>query len=258
MSDNSQILPLDVFIISWQGQHENATLIAKEILSTNNKITIVYSDPDPNFVFDLPCNLIKRSNELFWEDKFKACLDATGYDGMLVIHADSNCDDWTFLVKRCSDIINNNEDIGVWAPKIDGTYWNLSVSGITKIKDNNLVLSAMTDGIVFYLSNQIVSRMRQVKYGKNKFGWGIDGLFCAASYVNKKLVVIDTSLKIFHPQGIRGYDDHAAKSGMREFLNQFSLRERLKYHLLVTRIRFNYGKLALQRKLKLIKYNYKS
>lgn len=236
-----------IFIISWQGQHENAILIANQILHVHNKVTIVYSDPDPNFILNAPCEALRRPNELFWEDKFKACLDATGDNGILIIHADCTCEDWGSLVKRCNDINLSIKNIGVWAPEIDGTYWNLNVSGVMKTKNSDLVLSALTDGIVFYLSPQIVNRMRKVKYGNNKFGWCIDGLFCSTAYVTNKLVVIDTKIKVFHPQK-RGYDKYEAEESAIQFLNQFSLQERLMYELLRGFVKNKHAKLTAYKK----------
>lgn len=234
---------MNIFIISWAGKHEKAALIAKQILRTNSKVTIVYSDPDPNLFLNATCDLICRQNELFWEDKFKACLDATGNNGMLVIHADCNCDDWEFLVKRCIDINLNIKNIGVWTPNIYGTYWNINNSRVGNIEKYNLVISAMTDGIVFYLSPQVIDRMRQFKYGDNKFGWGINSAFCSISYVINKLVVIDAVVNVFHPPE-RGYDSLEAEKLKNTFINQFSLQERLQYVLLRTFVEYKYAKLT--------------
>ena len=237
---------MNIFIISWVGQHENASLIAEQIFNTSAKVSIVYSDPDPKFKFNLACNLIRRSNDLFWEDKFKKCLDITGDDGMLVIHADCKCDDWSFLVRRCGDITQSVKDIGVWSPQIDWSPYHVNVSGIAKINNSGLVLSALTDGIVFYLSPDIIERMRKVSYGNNKFGWGIDSLFCATAHINNKLVVIDSAVKVLHPQNRRGYDGHAALLQKNELLKQFSLRERVQYELLQSHVRYNRAKINAQ------------
>ena len=232
-----------VFIISWPGQHENARLIAEKVSRTKAKVTIVYSDTNPNFVLNAPCNLIKRPNDLFWEDKFKSCMDAAGDSGVLIIHADCSCEDWAFLVNRCEDVIIENKDIGVWAPQIEGTPFHVNVSGIIKIKDSQLVLSALTDGIIFYLSPEIINRMRQVSYGGNKFGWGIESLFCSAAHCKSKLVVIDLAVKVLHPLGKTGYDVRAAKHGWVEFLNQFSVMERIKFQLLITFFKYQRAQL---------------
>ena len=236
-----------IFIISWKGMHENALLISKDVMKITKNVTIVYSDPDPDLMLDASCQLIRRPNELFWEDKFKACLDACGEGPFLVIHADCRCDDWALLVSRCIDANSRFKNIGVWAPKIDSTYWNLSVSGIFKIKDTSLVVSCSTDGIVFYLSPEIIKRMRQLKFGNNLFGWGIDSLFCTASHVMDKLVVIDESVSVFHPQNT-GYDEDAARTLGKSFLKQFSRRERLEFELLRTYVKFKHMKVDARRK----------
>lgn len=230
---------MKIFIISWKGQHKKASQIAESILNSGNFVTIVFSDPDQNFTFNNSFILIRRPNDLFWEDKFKSCLDAAGDDGMLIIHADCDCNDWQLLVKRCNDIIHKHNDVGVWAPEIIGTPWNTSVSEIYKIKDSTLVLSAFTDGIVFYISPFIINRMRQINYGNNKFGWGINQLFCSYSHINNKLVVIDITIKVFHNSKIRGYDETLAKLDRNSFYKQFFPRELIEQKLLNTYVKYN-------------------
>lgn len=239
---------MNVFIISWFGQHEKAALIAEKILLVCKKVSILYSDPDPDFVFVTSCKLIKRPNELFWEDKFKSCLDNAGNEGILVIHADCICEDWGGLVKRCFDINSNNNEIGVWSPHTTGSPYELNVSGILKINDSELILSARTDGIIFYLSPAIVNRMQQSTYGENKYGWGIAALFCAAAHVLNKLIIIDTSVKVLHPQGKRGYNENEAKLTRAKFLSQFSLQERIAYELLQSHVYYKRAKIMLHKR----------
>ena len=85
--------------------------------------------------------------------------------------------------------------------------------------------------MVFYLAPQIISRMRNVKYGNNLLGCGIDLLFCSAAHTKNMLVVIDEMTKVYHPPNT-GYDENAAKLLMNNFFNQFSTRERIECKLL--------------------------
>lgn len=234
-----------VFVISWANQHEKANLISNTISNAGFKVFIVYSDPNPDFIFtNATCEIIRRPNELFWEDKFKTCIEAANNSGILVIHADCHCEDWALLVKRCAEVNLNSKDIGVWSPQITGSPYELNVSGILKIKKTQLVLSARTDGIVFYLSPSIVRRMQRVSFGKNKYGWGIASLFCATSHVQNKLIIIDTAIKVFHPLGKRGYDGSAAQLLKNDFINQFSIRERLMYELFQSHVLYNRSKIS--------------
>jgi hypothetical protein len=235
-----------IFIISWAGQHDNACFIADQIAKKHQNVAIVYSNPDPNFILTAPCQLIRRPNELFWADKFKACLDAVGQEGMLVIHADCHCTDWSQLVDRCKQVVERVDALGVWAPQIDGTYFHVNVTQMAKLKKNNLVLSALTDGIVFYLAPAIVDRMRQVDYETNQLGWGIDFLFCSYAHCIQKWVAIDLMIQVTHPKGVTGYDNQEARRQLDGFLNQFTLNERLQHQLLTTYVKYNYAKLRVK------------
>ncbi len=229
---------LAVFIISWAGRHEDAVLIAKSVLKAADDVSLVYSDPDPALVLDAPCRLIKRPNELFWEDKLKACLDACGDKPMLVIHADCKCEDWALLIESYYKASARLTDLGVWAPRIHGTPFDLRFSRISKIKNSNLNIAALTDAIVFALSTEVVARMRQVRYGDNPMGWGTAGLFCAAAHVMDKLVVIDEAIDVHHPQGT-GYDTDAAVAGMQNFMREFTNRECIEFLLLKSYVELN-------------------
>jgi len=224
---------IHVFIISWKGKHEDAVFIANKISLVANKITIVYSDPDPDFLLDVPYVLIKRPNDLFWADKFQSSLYTCNDDIMLVIHADCKCDDWEGLVIRCNEIFSRNKDIGVWAPKIEGTPHYLQRTKIASInyKDLSLSLVAQTDGIVFALSQPILNRMKKVNYANNKYGWGIDWIFCCAAYAFNLLVVVDEKYTVIHSLQ-RGYDTRQAFLDMHTFLKQLTSIEFIQYRLL--------------------------
>uniref|UniRef100_Q3ASL0 Glycosyltransferase 2-like domain-containing protein n=1 Tax=Chlorobium chlorochromatii (strain CaD3) TaxID=340177 RepID=Q3ASL0_CHLCH len=230
---SQQQLLTNIFIISWAGQHENAIFIANQISFVTNKITIVYSDPNSDFLLDVPCVLIKRPNDLFWGDKFEASLHACKDDFMLVIHADCKCDDWKGLVIRCNEIFSKNKDIGVWAPKIEGTPYYLERTKIASIEYNALSLSlvAQTDGIVFALSLPVVNRMKKINYMNNKYGWGIDWIFCCTAYALNLMVVVDEKHTVIHPLH-RGYDTRQAVMEMNTFLKQLTTVEFIQYRLL--------------------------
>ena len=75
---------VDIYIISWSGQHDNATAIATELGASFENVTIVYSDPDPAFGIAADCAVMVRPNHLFWADKFRACITSCKSDILLV------------------------------------------------------------------------------------------------------------------------------------------------------------------------------
>lgn len=223
---------IHIYIISWAGQHENALKIAKTLESNNYKISIVYSDPINELsIFD-DIDSIKRPNDLFWADKFQACLKTFDSDIMMVIHADCFYEDWNRLASICDNTMSSFQDIGVWSPLIDNTYFQIDKTRIGKISNEPpLTVVAQTDGIIFALDKSIANRMKSVNYSGNIYGWGIEWIFVSYSYSVNKLVVIDDSIHVNHSND-RGYPSEAAYNQMNVFLNQLGTFEKIQYVLL--------------------------
>lgn len=225
------MLSIHVFIISWRDQHESAIAIAKSIDGTADRISIVYSDPNPDLTLEVDCQQIRRRNDGFWGDKFKACLDACDSDLMLVIHADCDCEDWPSLVRKCRATMSKNPIIGVWAPLVDYTQFNLRRAGLLEIRSTSLTVVAQTDAIVFCLPKRILSRLKQTNYEGNNYGWGIDAMAIACAYASGMIAVVDRSLPVRHPRS-RGYPTQAALAQCAEFYKQFQLAEVIQDKLL--------------------------
>lgn len=229
---------LHIFIVSWAGQHANAARIAESLSGAADRLSIVYSDPDLALIPDAGCESIRRPNELYWGDKFKACLDACDEDLMLVIHADCQCDDWKGMAGKCREAHRKINNLGVWAPLVDWTPFDIANTVIATIDRSPLRVVAQTDAIVFSLSRPVADRMRRADYEKNIYGWGIPWMFVACAFSNNMLAVVDESVPVKHPQG-RGYDENAARSQMNEFLQQLSPAELVQYRLLKSHIELN-------------------
>lgn len=230
---NAQTQHLFVAIVSWTGMHENAVQVYEAVKTVAPNVFIIYSDSGPIEPFGSFHNTIRRPDHLLWEDKFQTCLKHCGDNWLLVIHADCHCERWDVVAKRCLKVISEIQTLGVWAPKIEGTFYNLSATALVSKKDSPIHLVALTDAIVFSLSPEIVERMRRLTFGHNPHGWGIDLLFCSSAHAQNKLVVIDEHVEVQHPKA-RGYETAEAERGMQRFLSQFSMRERMMCTLLRT------------------------
>ena len=223
---------LQVFVISWAGQHDNAVAIADAISSSPHPVAIVYSDPNPQFNLVTTSKVITRSNELFWADKFKACLEACTSDLMLVIHADCTCKDWSELVARGYEAVCTMPNGGVWAPIIEGTPWPLTRTELVTLNHAPISIVAQTDALVFCITKPLIERMRSANYDKNLHGWGIDWMLISHAYATGRLAVVDRSVVVKHPFTERGYKESIAQAQMDDFLGQLTLNEFVQYTLL--------------------------
>jgi len=230
------MINIHIFIISWAGQHENAALICHQALTITNKVTLIYSDPNPDLAFDLGCKTIQRPNDLFWGDKFSTCLAQANDDSILVVHADCHCPDWAKIIQSCHRSITNIPAIGVWSPLIDHVPWSLNTMLIANIADSSLKVTARTDAIVFYLAPPIVRRMKLAKYEANLYGWGIEWMFVCAAYAHGMIAVIDTSIEVKHPKNT-GYPKIEAQQQLTEFVKQLFLPEEILGRLLRSHIK---------------------
>jgi hypothetical protein len=229
-----------IFIISWAGQHENAVHIARQLARKNLKVFIVFSDPDPDLQLEAPCELVRRPDELFWGDKFQACMNACGDDPMLVIHADCTYEDWGQLVDQCHKTVADIPMIGVWAPLVDWVPWTMKMVEIAKLNGTALSIVTRTDGIVFYLSPQIIQRMRLADYADNVYGRGIELMSVAASYARGRIAVIDRSMKVQHPKST-GYPEKEANDQFARFIKQLTPVEEIQRILLSSHMKKNGG-----------------
>jgi hypothetical protein len=232
------MLSLHVLIVSWAGRHDNAAMIAASMRDAADRVTIVYSDPDPAVAPEADCELVRRPDELFWGDKFKACLDACDADLMLVIHADCACDDWAALASKCRRTMDTTRIVGIWAPLVDWTPLALRRTRIAPIKSTSLCIVAQTDAIVFCFSRPVIARMKRARYEGNAYGWGFDTMAAAHAYSNRLLAVVDESVVVRHPRS-RGYPEEAARAQCNAFLKQMDLHETVQNRLLWSHVKFN-------------------
>ncbi len=224
-----------IFIISWQGQHENAVKIASEVAGDDTRVTIVYSDPDDNLQLPAQCQVLRRPNGLYFGDKFHACLEAFDSELFLLIHADCTSGNWRLLVDRCQQVCEANPAIGVWAPDIDYTGFSLDKTWIANTRNPDLKIVAQTDAIVMGMRPWIVERLKKLNYEKNIYGWGIGWAAVAYAYANRMYAVIDQSARVHHPKP-RGYSSGDALRQREEFLQQLGSREFIQVKLLQSHI----------------------
>jgi len=228
---------MHIFIISWGTHHDNALYIAEQLKQTSSKISIVYSDINPELRLQTFCNLIQRPNHLYFGDKFQACLNAFQEDLMFIIHADCNCDDWHHIVMTAQSTMFSSPNIGIWAPKIEFSQVNIQSASLFTIYSSPLTVVTQTDLIVACFAKSVVERLKQANYEKNIYGWGIDAMAAAFAYSHNMCAVIDSSMHVKHPSS-RAYDDEAAKIQGNEFLKQLNLLEVVQNQMLWAHMRY--------------------
>ncbi|WGW06062.1 glycosyltransferase [Tropicibacter oceani] len=210
---------LHAVIISWQGQHEQALEIARQLDGHVDRLSVIYSNA-ANTPEDGPGTWVQVPQSWFFGRKFKAALDlvAPG-DIQLQIQADVSHDDWPALIADCAAAFSRHPAVGVWAPDLTWTPWPTPLVQNGTLPGSDLVRVAQTDGVVWALGPAVLAAMRGLDYDNNNLGWGIDWVaLCHARRLGLE-AVRDTRHRVHHPES-RGYHGGEAAQHMKAFLAQ--------------------------------------
>jgi hypothetical protein len=218
---------LDVVVISWQGQHENAAHVARVLsASTSLRVVVIYSNAAETPEYGAG-EWIQVPNAHFFGWKFRRALDCVQGDsrGLVIIQADARAADWMALLSRCVERVDNMPNLGLWTPHVAYTPWLPKRVDIGPVAGTDLMHVARTDGIVLAMARPVVERLRQLDYDANNLGWGIDCIAIAYCFTHGLLVVRDDGGHVHHPRS-RGYDQRVALVQWRQFLQQMTESEK--------------------------------
>ena len=222
---------LHCVVISWGNYFEQSAQISSAIAEHVDNLTVVYSNGSESEEYGSG-SWFGVPNDWFYGRKFEQALKQIATDEtMFLIHADTHCDDWPALARRCRTVLDSNPDIGVWAPAISKTPWTDVRVKVGSLEDYSINFVAQTDGVVFAYTPVVLDRLRKLDYGENNIGWGIDWIAICHSYVSNLFVISDQEVIIDHEEG-QGYPRDEALAQMNLFLEQMTPQESLMYVIL--------------------------
>ncbi|KAJ57499.1 hypothetical protein ACMU_03050 [Actibacterium mucosum KCTC 23349] len=211
-------------LIAWNDKIEDARAIGAQLLPVVDRLTTVWSDPGHKDQTG-PGEWIRTSHKEFFGPKMAVALEACHGDILLLVHADTHCDDWAKLVAACRNDFANLSELGVWSPVIRDTYWHQEDVLVGSIRGHPQLRSiAQTDGIVTAFGPHVVERLKALDCRSNNLGWGIDHAAVAFTRVSNGFVVQNQDVVVLHELG-SGYDNSEASVQMRRFLGQLTPQE---------------------------------
>ena len=212
MSQNPITDALAVIVISWPGKEDNALQIEQVLTQAGIEATVLHSLTGPQ-ESALPENWVVLAEDAFYGVKFAHSLRVAGERHMLHIHADTHCEDWVGLVRRCHELHTTFENLGVWSPDVDWTPFSLARTHVKDFDSDNLSVVTMVDAIVWSLSRDLVERLRLIDFTENAYGWRIE--MAAASHAHSRglLVLHDSLFHVDHPRSTGYVRDEAFRQG---------------------------------------------
>ena len=209
-------------IISWDGMHDSASLIADALASSLARLDVVYSNrADIDETGSGLWHAVPQSWFYGW--KFRKALELfladTTTTHLLIISADAAHDDWASLARRAAEVLGKGPDLGIWAPDLDRSPWPTSKVASAQPGEDGCVEVLQTDGVVWAISSQVAATLSSLSFEENNLGWGIDWAAMRIAHKASLRVCRDLTCAIRHPEA-RGYDPEQARLQMNAFLRQ--------------------------------------
>jgi hypothetical protein len=220
---------IHVFVISWEGKHDAAESIVSACTSADYR-TVIYSNKDEKEETGTG-EWIQVPNAHFFGRKFEAALNAfkPNADIFFLIQADVVSDQWNVILEACRKAFEDDQ-VGVWAPSVDWTWWTNERVGMGRTPTGLIV--AQTDGIVMSCRASTVSALQKLDYSCNNLGWGVEWPVITHAYTEGRLAFRNADLWVKHPPG-SGYDHREARSQMNAFLAQLPPHEQTRMNMLL-------------------------
>src|SRR5262245_8946338 len=139
-----------IVIISWTGQHQNASGIEKSLLIEFPDVSVLYSDQNDQFeVKDkgTTARWIQVPNTFFFSHKFERIIRNFNRRILLTITADARTADWPMLVRQCLSAFSQTPNLGVWSPSINFSSWIVEEFSLGRVGGTDFHRIYQTDSI---------------------------------------------------------------------------------------------------------------
>lgn len=155
--------------------------------------------------------------------------DSEHYDYMNIMFGDIEYYDYTKLIERTHNILDNNKNIGIYAPEYSGkAMWTMKNTILTDdvFKDPSLKPAILCDYWYLTIHKEIVLEFKTfLSFFLNKYptfslwkgAWGIGTIICLIAHLQNKFICRDSQINLFH-DNVTGYSMGAETSQQFEIL----------------------------------------
>jgi len=210
-------MKLQCFVFNWPNHTHTALATEEHLKSLGYDICIINSDPDHQ-----PKHWVNVGNEAYFTQQWLAACERFDGDIMFHVQADATSNQWQEIFQAAQQDYEKYR-WGIYAPNVDYTWYDSSRADVSNVKlpDNHLRLVNNPDCTVWFLHKDVINAFKALSWDWqfNKFGWGIDLILCASSYLQKRPVIRNYNYTVSHPKGT-GYNSQQAEIEMIELYNK--------------------------------------
>jgi hypothetical protein len=200
------------FIFNWRGQYNKTCKIESDLKKIFDNIVVINSDDD-----NKKEEWVNIGESAYFAHQFLKAIELFDGDIFFHIQGDITFDKWEELVRDGIKYFNEFK-WGIYAPNVDYTWYNSQNADVNTLQFKeykNLKVVSNPDCTVWMIHKDIIGIIKNAlpQLSHLKYGWGLDLLLCANSFLQKRLVIRDYNYTVEHPQGT-GYAAQEAYSEM--------------------------------------------
>jgi hypothetical protein len=205
----------EFFVFNWKPTIHNVLDYEKRLKESNKQHRIVNIVEDYTYP-----NWLQLDDSYYFTKQFHKAIQNFDGDFYFHIQGDVTTDlDIEQIEERMIETYKKSS-FGVYAPNVDWTFWDQkSIIGNTKF--DHLKVVRTTDCSFWCIHRDVIEDYKQyieVMNKHNKYGWSIDLMVCALSYIRKRPVIRDYSYTVQHPTSTN-YDRSDAEIEMHQLVN---------------------------------------
>ena len=185
-------MKIQCFIFAWNQFVTNAVDIESKLNKYGKTIVI---NSNVNDTRDRWINL----NDGYFAEQWNTLVSNIDSDTDFIFHiqADVKVDNFDDIFARFNQIVSKY-DVGIYAPNVDYTYHQYNRELLNALEENVYEVPN-TDCTCWFVNTKVIKKNIIYNIETNKFGYGSDWYYSAESFLQKKYVLRDYSIKVHHP-----------------------------------------------------------
>jgi hypothetical protein len=195
---------VQAFIFNWKGHHSRAAALERQVAELA-PVRVINSEEG---VRDRYPHWVHLDDSAYFAAQWQRALALFSADVFFHVQADARCDRFDHLFAGARAAFRRHP-VGIYEPNIDFVYYRYDTARLHPLEPG-LFEVPLTDCTCWFIEGGVLRSAPGVDPAVNRYGWGVAPTVAAVARRQRRLVLRDYRVTVWHPRG-RGYSSEAAR-----------------------------------------------